>query len=112
MESDRIPRRGWLIVAMLFCFMLINFADKAVLGLSAVSIMRDLGLDHTEFGLIGTSFFAFFSLSAVLVGFLVNRVSTKWVLFAMALSCALFQLPMALRSASSRCRQPDAAWPW
>jgi MFS transporter, ACS family, D-galactonate transporter len=96
MESDRIPRRGWVMVAMLFCFMLINFADKAVLGLSAVPIMRDLHLDHTQFGLIGTSFFAFFSISTVLVGFLVNRVSTKWALFVMALSWALFQLPMAL----------------
>jgi MFS transporter, ACS family, D-galactonate transporter len=96
MESDQIPRRGWVIVVMLFCFMLINFADKAVLGLSAVPIMRDLGLNYTEFGLIGTSFFALFSLSAVLVGFLVNRVSTKWVLFVMALSWSLFQLPMAL----------------
>ncbi len=96
MDIDRVSPRGWLIVAMLFCFMVINFADKAVLGLSAVPIMRDLGLDHTQFGLIGTSFFALFSLSAVLVGFLVNRVSTKWVLLVMALSWALFQLPMVL----------------
>ncbi len=96
MNSDRVARRGWLVVAMLFCFMLINFADKAVLGLSAVPIMRDLGLDHTQFGLIGTSFFAFFSLSAVLIGFVVNRVSTRWVLFGMALSWAVVQLPMLL----------------
>jgi MFS family permease len=81
---------------MLFLFMVVNFADKAVLGLAAVPIMRELHLDHTQFGLIGTSFFAFFSLSAVMVGFLVNRVSTKWVLLVMALSWALFQLPMVL----------------
>lgn len=96
MEADQVAPRAWLIVFLLFCFMLINFADKAVLGLSAVPIMRELGLDHTQFGLIGTSFFAFFSLSAVLVGFLVNRVATKWVLFAMVLSWALVQMPMAL----------------
>ena len=96
MDTDRVSPRGWLIVAMLFLFMVINFGDKAVLGLSAVPIMGEFGLDHTEFGLIGTSFFAFFSVSAVLVGFLVNRVSTKWVLFAMALSWAVVQLPMVL----------------
>ncbi len=96
MDTDRVSPRGWLIVAMLFCFMLINFADKAVLGLSAVPIMRDLHLDHTEFGLVGTSFFVFFSLSTVLVGFLANRVPSKWILFAMALSWSLFQLPMML----------------
>jgi ACS family D-galactonate transporter-like MFS transporter len=80
MELDRVSPRGWLIVFLLSCFMRINFADKAVLGLAAVPIMRELGLDHTQFGLIGTSFFAFFSLSAVVVGFLANRVPTRWVL--------------------------------
>jgi ACS family D-galactonate transporter-like MFS transporter len=96
MGTDRVALRGWTTVAMLFCFMVINFADKAVLGLSALPIMRELGLDHTQFGLIGASFFALFSISAVVVGFVVNRVSTKWVLVGMALSWALFQLPMAL----------------
>jgi MFS transporter, ACS family, D-galactonate transporter len=96
MNVSRVPARAWLIVAMLFAFMLINFADKAVLGLAAVPIMRDLSLNHTEFGLIGTSFFALFSLSAVLVGVLANRISTKWLLFAMALSWAVVQLPMIL----------------
>ena len=93
--------RAWTIVLMLFAFMLLNFADKAVLGLSAVPIMRDLGLNHTQFGLIGTSFFAFFSLGAVLVGFLVNRVPTKWVLAAMALIWSLCQLPMLLATSWS-----------
>src|ERR1700736_5270255 len=88
--------RAWLVVAMLFLFMLINFADKAVLGLSAVPIMTELQLNHTDFGWVATSFFIFFSAAAVLVGFLVNRVSTKLVLFAMALVWALCQLPMFL----------------
>ncbi len=87
---------AWLTAAMLFAFMLINFADKAVLGLSAVPVMRDLGLDHTRFGMIGTSFFAFFSMAAVGAGFLVNWVSTKWVLAGMALIWSLCQLPMFL----------------
>ncbi|MDE5445808.1 MFS transporter [Bradyrhizobium sp. CSA207] len=81
---------------MLFLFMLINFADKAILGLAAVPIMRDLALDHTTFGLIGTSFFAFFSISAVLIGFVSNRFPTKWILGVMALSWSVVQLPMLL----------------
>jgi MFS family permease len=88
--------RAWLVVAMLFLFMLINFADKAVLGLSAVPIMKELGLNHETFGWVGTSFFLFFSGGAVLIGFVVNRIHTKWVLLAMALIWALCQLPMLL----------------
>lgn len=90
------PARAWIVVGMLCLFMLINFADRAVLGLAAVPIMRELGLSHTEFGLIGASFFAFFSLSAVIGGVLVNRVATTWVLAGLALLWSLCQLPMLL----------------
>jgi MFS family permease len=96
MEQGIDKTRAWLVVVMLFLFMLINFADKAVLGLSAVPIMKDLGLSHADFGWVGTSFFLFFSAGAVLVGFIVNRVRTKGVLLAMALIWALCQLPMLM----------------
>lgn len=33
--NSRVPR-AWVVLAMLFLFMLVNFADKAVIGLSAV----------------------------------------------------------------------------
>jgi MFS transporter, ACS family, D-galactonate transporter len=57
----KAPTRAWIVVGLLFLFMLINFADRAVLGLAAVPIMQELGLSHTQFGLIGASFFTFFS---------------------------------------------------
>jgi MFS family permease len=91
------PVRAWVVVGLLFLFMLINFADRAVLGLAAVPIMQEVGLSHTQFGLIGASFFTLFSLGAVIGGFLVNRIATKWVLAAMALIWSLSQmLPMLL----------------
>src|SRR6516225_7363996 len=93
-QSGRDPLRAWIIVAMMFLFMLINFADKAVIGLAAVPIIKDLHLTNEQFGQVGSAFFLLFSISAVLVGFLVNRVSTKLVLTAMALIWAFTQLPM------------------
>jgi MFS family permease len=92
--TKRDPIRAWVIVGMMFFFMLINFADKAVIGLAAVPIMKDLHLTNAEFGGVGSAFFFLFSISAVLVGFLVNRVSTKWVLAVMALIWAVTQFPM------------------
>ena len=88
------PRRAWAVVGMLFLFMLINFADKAVIGLSAVPIMRDLHLTNEQFGQVGSAFFFLFSLSAVLVGFVANRVPTRILLGAMGLIWALAQFPM------------------
>jgi len=88
------PRGAWLIVALLFLFMLINFADKAVIGIAAVPIMDDLHLTPRQFGLLGSSFFLLFSLSAIVTGFIVNRVQTRWALLVMALVWALSQFPM------------------
>ncbi|MBS0331265.1 MAG: MFS transporter [Proteobacteria bacterium] len=82
------------MVALLFLFMLINFADKAVLGLSASAIIAELHLTHAQFGQVGSSFFLLFSASAVAVGFLIDRVSTKLVLAGMGLVWALVQLPV------------------
>src|SRR6266700_1805253 len=64
------PSKAWTAVVLVFLFMLINFADKAVIGLASVPIMRDLRLDHRQFGLLGSAFFLLFSVSGVVVGFL------------------------------------------
>lgn len=89
-----VPRRAWGIVAMLTAFMAVNFMDKAVVGLAAVPIMKDLGLSHEEFGKLGSSFFLFFSLSAAIGGVLANRISTRLLLGGMVLIWAFLQLPM------------------
>src|ERR1700726_47748 len=83
---ETATRKGaWLIVTLLFLFMLINFADKAVIGIAAVPIMDELHLSPREFGLLGSSFFLLFSVSAVVTGFVVNRVETRWALLVMGL---------------------------
>lgn len=76
---------AWSTVVLVFLFMLINFADKAVMGLASVPIMSDLGLSHEQFGLLGSAFFLLFSLSGIVVGFLANRVGTKPLMLVMAL---------------------------
>lgn len=86
----------WLIISLLFLFMLINYADRAILGLAAGPIMRDLGLNHREFGLVGSAFFLCFSVFAIVIGFLVNRLETRGVLLTLALVWSVAQLPMAL----------------
>jgi ACS family D-galactonate transporter-like MFS transporter len=85
---------AWLVVALLFLFMVINFADKAVIGVAAVPIMTELHLSPRQFGLLGSSFFLLFSLSAVVTGFIVNRVATRWALLTMGIIWALTQFPM------------------
>jgi MFS transporter, ACS family, D-galactonate transporter len=90
--NDR--NRAWIVVVLLFIFMVINFADKAVIGIAAVPMMQELELGPRQFGLIGSSFSLLFALSSVATGFLVNRVPTRWVLLAMGFIWALTQFPM------------------
>ena len=75
--------------------MLINFADKAVIGLSSVPIMQELGLSHARFGMLGSAFFLLFSLSGIVVGFLSNRVGTKTLMLVMGVIWAAVMLPMS-----------------
>jgi MFS family permease len=94
MVTQETPKGAWKITFLLFLFMLVNFADKIVVGLAGVPIMTELKLEPEQFGLLGSSFFFLFSISAIAVGFIVNRVETRWVLLVLAVIWALVQFPM------------------
>jgi MFS family permease len=94
MTAQPTPKGAWGIAFLLFLFMLMNFADKIVVGLAGVPIMADLKLEPEQFGRLGSSFFFLFSISAVAIGFLANRTATRWVLLVLALIWALAQFPM------------------
>jgi MFS family permease len=85
---------AWVITSLLIIFQMINFADKAVLGLVAESVMSELGMSSTQFGFIGSSFFFLFALSGIVVGFVAEKVQTKWIILIMGLSWAILQFPM------------------
>jgi MFS transporter, ACS family, D-galactonate transporter len=93
-REPRAPARAWVVTLLLALFMYINFADKAVIGLAAVPMMRDMALSPEQWGIVGSSFFALFSIGAVLGGIGVDRVPAKWALVAMGVVWALTQFPM------------------
>ncbi|OTG86153.1 MFS transporter [Acinetobacter sp. ANC 4558] len=95
-NSKKIMRRAWLITVLLIIFQMVNFADKAVLGLVAESVMSELGMTSTEFGFIGSSFFFLFAISGIIVGFIAEKVQTRWLILLMGLSWAILQFPMLL----------------
>ncbi|MFD4370893.1 MFS transporter [Streptomyces sp. NPDC058486] len=94
--GDGPGARAWIVTGLLVVFMMVNFADKAVLGLAADEIRADLGLSATDFGLANSAFFLLFSVAAVVVGMLADRVSLKWLLLLMAALWSVAQVPAAL----------------
>ncbi|WP_139004107.1 MFS transporter [Arthrobacter crystallopoietes] len=93
-KYGKMNRRAWLVTGALVVFQIINFADKAVIGLVADPAMRDLGLTAGEFGFIGSAFFFLFAIAAIAVGFLAGKVPTRWILLVMGISWAVLQFPM------------------
>jgi ACS family D-galactonate transporter-like MFS transporter len=79
---------------MLTAYMAINAADKAVFGLAAAPIMAEFGLSYGRFGAIGSSFFALFSISALLVGVLGDRIAPRLLLAVTALLWSVAQIPV------------------
>ncbi|MFE9859768.1 MFS transporter [Streptomyces sp. NPDC005780] len=87
--------KAWTVTALLVVFMMVNFADKSVLGLAADEIRADLNLSATQFGLANSAFFLLFSLSAVVVGLVADRVSPRLLLLVMAVLWSVAQAPAA-----------------
>ncbi len=94
MTAEPTLKGAWKITFLLFLFMVVNFADKIVVNLAGVPIKAELQLSPEQFGFLGSSFFFLFSISAIVVGFIVNRIDTRWVLLAMAVVWSVAQFPM------------------
>ncbi|MFG2222617.1 MFS transporter [Streptomyces sp. NPDC048644] len=92
-------RRAWLVTALIVSFMIVNFADKSVLGLAADPIMDELGISHSTYGLISSAYSVLFSLSGLVVGFFSARISSRVLLFVMCLVWGLAQLPVLVVAA-------------
>ncbi|MFF1397702.1 MFS transporter [Streptomyces sp. NPDC058287] len=89
-------RRAWTVTVLLVAFMMVNFADKSVLGLAADEIRADLHLSATQFGLANSAFFLLFSVAAVVVGLAADRMSPKLLLLLMAALWSVAQVPAAI----------------
>ncbi|MFF1381298.1 MFS transporter [Streptomyces sp. NPDC058308] len=85
---------AWRTTWLLLAFMVVNFADKAVLGLAGPEIRADLGLTRQEFGIAQAAFFALFSVAALGISVLTRRVRTTPLLLVLALLWTAAQLPM------------------
>ncbi|MBB5406325.1 MFS family permease [Paraburkholderia sp. HC6.4b] len=95
MQATNLKVRQAAVVGLLFMYIFINFADKAVLGIVAVPMMRELHLTPAQFGMVGSSFFLLYSVSGIGFGFLADRLKTKTLLTLLALIWALSQFPIA-----------------
>ncbi|MDX3970272.1 MAG: MFS transporter [Bradyrhizobium sp.] len=93
--------KAWYIVAMLTLFMVLAFADRAVLGFAAVPLMQDLKLAPSEFGLAASAMYWLYPVAGLVGGFALNKYPAKWVLALLATIWALSQFPMLWATTAS-----------
>ncbi|MBV7507809.1 MFS transporter [Bacillus sp. sid0103] len=90
-KGTGMSKMTWTVIALLFLLTVISNADKAIIGFASVPIMKELGLSAEQWGVVGSVFFLLYSISAVLVGALADKVGTKKVIAGMAVIWALIQ---------------------
>ncbi|MDI3406571.1 MFS transporter [Streptomyces cavernicola] len=89
-----VRRQAWVVTLLLLAFMVLNFADKAVLGFAGVQIIEDLGITPQQFGLVQSAFFWLFAVGAVLVGALTSRINIRLLVAALMVIWILTMIPL------------------
>ncbi|MEE2058581.1 MFS transporter [Rhodococcus artemisiae] len=87
-------RRAWIVTGLLFAFLLLNFADKAVLGFAGVHIQEDLGITPQQFGMLQSAFFWLFAAGAIIIGALSSRIGLRWLLAMLMLVWIVTMVPL------------------
>jgi ACS family hexuronate transporter-like MFS transporter len=74
----RIPNLRWWIVGMLFLAAVLNYLDRQVLSLLALTIQADLGLSDIDYGHITSCFLIAYTVSLLIAGRLIDRIGVRW----------------------------------
>ncbi|NBE50027.1 MFS transporter [Streptomyces boluensis] len=95
-EPTHAGKRAWGITFTIVLLYVVNYADKAVLGIAAQPLSEELGLTHSQIGLIGSAFFLTFTIGGLLSGPLHRLVSMRWLLVLLAAAWAACMLPTVI----------------
>lgn len=102
--SDRPPKRAarfrlrWVILAAAALVLVLNYADRAALGVAGPQMITQLGLSKAEFGLIASAFFFGYVPCAFLGGWLSDRFGPRSI---MGVAVAWWSLFTALTAAGT-----------
>ncbi len=79
LDTQRIPRRRWIIGVLLGAGVLINYIDRINLSVAAPQLQKDFSLSPEELGLLFSAFFWSYSLLQVPGGMVLDRFGVKRV---------------------------------
>lgn len=91
-------RRNWGIVVMLLIFFMLNFADKAAIGLASTPIRESMGLSASQYGLLSSAFFWLFAVGAVTLTAVFRKISYNWAAGILMITWILTMLPLTTQT--------------
>src|SRR5689334_7922691 len=77
-ETSRSAARRWVVIALLFTAVLVNYIDRGNLSIAAVPVMREFGASASTMGTLLSAFFWTYALLQVPAGYIVDRFGLKW----------------------------------
>lgn len=83
------PWRWWVCVLLLLASTL-NYMDRLALNQTAARIKTAFGIDNTRYGVLESVFTVGFAIGTLTAGWLVDRVSVRWVYPAAVLGWSAF----------------------
>ncbi|WP_179120368.1 MFS transporter [Streptomyces tsukubensis] len=88
-----VSSRAATVLCVVVASHAVIFLDKALLGLTAQPLMRDLDLSKAQFGALAGASYLLFGVACLLGGLAADRFSPRWILLGCGLMWALGQLP-------------------
>ncbi|MGE7121728.1 MFS transporter [Peribacillus sp. NPDC046944] len=81
----------WFVLSLLFLGAVINFADKSIIGLAAVPIMKEFDLSYAEWGLVGSSYYWLYPVTGIFGAAWADKLGAKKVLGFIMLTWTVLQ---------------------
>lgn len=97
-SSTPTSRRNWGIVLMLLIFSMLNFADKAAIGLASKPIRETMDLTASQYGLLSSAFFWLFAAGSVVLTAAFRKISYNWAVGLLMITWVMTMLPLTTQT--------------
>lgn len=89
-------KKAWAFTALVVALYVVNWGDKAVLGLVAQDLKEEIGITEDQIGLIASAFFIMFIIGNLFAGAINRSMALRWSLASLAIGWSLAMFPIVL----------------
>lgn len=89
-------RSAWGFTCLVIALYVVNWGDKAVLGLVAQDLKDEIGITEGQIGLIASAFFILYIIGNLGAGLINRTLALRWSLALLAIGWSLAMFPIVL----------------